>query len=416
MTLWANVIAVKVKGTKQGLQDAAEFFLLNPHLQAYVRHIEVWVPVWGNNAVTPRYTQPADDQNRAVISTGVGSHEESANGNLVYPLASHNATMEDIFGCVQSVFPEAVILTIEGGHCRNPPMIQYFRNPASWDASFRRLPLLANIRTFVMRGAWNIIREARDYRHLSEALPNVREWHCAYAKPKAEGYTTISQILTSISNNLTHVNLCLEGFYDKSSLATSYASTLLTTHICEDLGRIAPRLEALSYTGKVCGQFFVTAAKSVALSQQRSKLKSLDFVVKNCCRPKNTLADGTGITNWAFIQHFELLVSCAVRNLASFPLLDYIRIRFIDLDSQCPLLNPYFQLKDGKCSGIWNERILSLLPEVRPGVDYIELGDGIEVCRQSDPQGRIIEAVYPRQRPLAIKVSSYKAIADLGKV
>ena len=80
----------------------------------------------------------------------------------------------------------------------------------------------------------------------------------------------------------------------------------------------------------------------------------------------------SGITNMIFIRSFERLILSAVKSLdaSSFPSLSHIRIRYIDLDSACPLLNPYFVFSGpdgGRCSGLWNEDILQALWRVRPG-------------------------------------------------
>jgi hypothetical protein len=64
-----------------------------------------------------------------------------------------------------------------------------------------------------------------------------------------------------------------------------------------------------------------------------STLKSLDIVVKNCCRRKPNWNDGTGISNWTFIQAFESLVVAGVQSLDILDALKYLRVRFIDLDS-----------------------------------------------------------------------------------
>lgn len=75
-------------------------------------------------------------------------------------------------------------------------------------------------------------------------------------------------------------------------------------------------------------------------------------------------------------------------------------------------MNPYFHLKDKRCTGLWNEEILSLLPQVRPGAQYTDLTDGLGAAGL-DKDGHLIEATSSsRRRPLAIKSSSYAAIAD----
>lgn len=114
-----------------------------------------------------------------------------------------------------------------------------------------------------------------------------------------------------------------------------------------------------------------------------------------------------------FINSFEKLVIAAVRSLDAFLLLNYMRIRFIDLDSACGLLNPYFQLVDKKCTGLWSEQILDTLQEARPTAHFDELADGI--VPQYGTNSQIAGAIYPRSRPRSIKASTYKIIADTSK-
>jgi hypothetical protein len=100
-------------------------------------------------------------------------------------------------------------------------------------------------------------------------------------------------------------------------------------HICFELAKALPQLEALTYSGRICHHFFAQATRLA--EQQASKLKSLDIIVQNCCRPKNVWSDGTGISNWAFIKSFEALVTAGVHSLSKLTELNYLRIRFIDL-------------------------------------------------------------------------------------
>lgn len=367
-----------------------------------------------------------------LLDATVPSFDDSSNGNYTFQYASHNATLQDIFGHVKVLFPDARILTLEGGHCKKPPMIRHFENDLLGQKRFEVLP---NIQTFVMRGSWNIMREYSHWCNIEKALPNVREWHCAYAKPKAEGYCTIGRILTNLPKTMTHVNISLEGFYNKEGSSPSWWNVGSQTdlHLCQTLGRVAPQLESLSYTGRICACFFTSARQAMENSTVETKLKSLDLVVKSCCRERkkmrsldqlnannapnsssvSILEDGTGITNLAFIKAFEKLTVSAVRSIDTLLALDYIRIRFIDLDSACPLLNPYFQLLNDECSGLWNDEILEILEEVRPSAQYYELSDGI--YPQYSTNDNIVGAIFPRTRPRAIKASTYRIISDTSK-
>jgi hypothetical protein len=101
------------------------------------------------------------------------------------------------------------------------------------------------------------------------------------------------------------------------------------THFCIELAKAIPTLEHLAFTGRICKCFFDDAAK---LSNSRtSRMKSIDLIVKNVCRPTYVWNDGTGITDLQFIQAFEALVLSAVKSLDKLAALEFLRIRFIDL-------------------------------------------------------------------------------------
>lgn len=442
---------IKIKGTQQSLDECREWFLDHPHLTRHVRHVEYWVPVWGNKTLMPPLPSsllPNDNDifghQNALIRTAADRLEESPVTSYTFERATQNATLNDIFNQVHMLFPEARILTLEGGHCKKPPMITHFRPHEE-----RYFATLRNIRTLVMRGTWNIMRQFEHWRNIQDALPNLQEWHCAYAKHKLESYPMISKILLTLPSTVLHVSLSLEGFYSKPESSNIYNSPPPNHHLCELLGRIAPRLESLTYSGRICSCFFTSACRALRSTKEESRLQSLDLVVKSCCPPHLSLADndlapattqatlsdplstatdttsvpptltllpvgGTseiaGISNMTFIRAFERLTLGAVSSLSLFPLLSYIRIRFIDLDSACPLLNPYFQLIDGRCNGLWNEDILDVLSKARPGVEYEELTEGI--CPQWGKGDVIVGAVYPRTRPRAINSGAYRILAS----
>lgn len=375
-----------------------------------------------------------------------------------YPFSSGatSATLSEIFAHIACFFSHAQIFTLEGGHCKKSNMIRQF--PAAlFPPRDRRLEVLPNIRTFAMRGAWNIMREYSHWTVIESALPAIQEWHCSYAKPRLEAYTTINSILSHFPTKLRHLNISLDGFYCKdggvegngmlgSSSSSPPTNTESQHHLCERLGRIAPQLETLSFTGRICECFFRTATELARARKEVSQLRAVDIVVKSCCRivvvdkplvagdehdnggaPINTEdgdTDGTmhlastispstspdtpttaSITNQPpnphlqhyhhhhhhppaptthptsstplpFLPSFDLLVLSAVRSLdlSSFPSLSHIRIRFIDLDSVCPLLNPYFVFDGNSCRGVWTQEIWEVLGRVRVGWDG-ELGE-----------------------------------------
>ncbi len=125
-----------------------------------------------------------------VVNATTTSFEQTNNVSLIFQLASQNATLEEILMTVKHLFPQACILTLEGGHCKKPPMVQHFRAPRILPQQF---PIMPTIRTLVLKGAWNIMREPGHFHTLVSSFPNVREWHCMYAKPKSDGYTSRSK-------------------------------------------------------------------------------------------------------------------------------------------------------------------------------------------------------------------------------
>ena len=404
---------------------------MHRHLQEHVRHFEVWVPVWEGR----RVRQPIPDPVRQLlfpptISTSMlGTYniatDETKNITLPFQTGFYNATLDEIFGCAKTLFPKACALTIEGGNCRKPPMIQHFRQkfptplactsnmyPAYqqfMNLQFGRLPQLTNIRTIVLKGAWNIIRQESDFTNLTTALPNLREWQCAYSKPKSRAYAAICASLKQVPPTITHLSICLEGLdYKSNQSLRKWHKIYPANHICHDLGRIFPQLETLTYTGRVCACLFYTARKAASDSRDYSHLRSVDLIVKNCCRETTNFNDGTGIHNWAFIQAFAALVLAGVRALDALTQLNFLRIRFIDLDSPSPLLNPYFNLQNDTCMGLWTQEMLELLEKVRPTAHYLESD-----LQDSLPGGGKNVKMLS-SRPKSIKVDAYIAVAEAG--
>ncbi|KAI9715241.1 MAG: hypothetical protein M1812_006052 [Candelaria pacifica] len=409
---------IKVKGTRSSLGECEEWFTLHPHLKSSVRHIDIWIPVWEKKLVQPPNQAPAHMNahhvqahiiTTTVVNATTTSFEQTNNVSLVFQLASQNATLEEILMTVKHVFPQACILTLEGGHCKKPPMVQHFRTEKILP---QRFPVIPTIRTLVLKGAWNIMRKPDHFHTLVASFPNVREWHCTYAKPKSRGYLTMANVLLHLPNTLTHLNLTMESAHCKeASSPKQWRNVYPETHICMVLGEIAPQLEALAYTGRICANFFAQTSKAAVKQRRVPKLKSLDLVVKNCCRPKSIVNDGTGITNWPFICSFESLVTAGIWSLEKLLDLNHLRIRFIDLDSTGSLMNPYFHLVGKRCTGLWNDDMISILSQVRPGAHYVDLTDGLGTAGL-DKEGHLLESSSPRRRPLAIKTSSYATIAD----
>lgn len=333
-----------------------------------------------------------------------------------FRLASRKATLQQIFYHIACFFPGAKILTIEGGHCKKPPMVRHF-DAEEWDLTGdERLEVLPNIHSFIMRGAWNIMRSHEHWCNLADALPNLREWNCSYAKPKLEGQLMVKKILGEFPSRITRLDLCLDGFSSKDK--TAYVRFQKARHLCQKLGEILPQLESLTYTGMACANLFKSAIPN---KDTRSPLKSINLVVKGCCCETRICENGptvqgnlTGITSMGFISAFENLVLSAVSSLEVFPALDYLRIRYVDLDTPCDLLNPYFQLNQNKFTGLWSEAIINKLLKERPTTELAGgLQDGIlpeyAISMQTGTRG------YPRIRPQSIRALAYDYIADFSK-
>ncbi|KAL1956064.1 hypothetical protein VTO42DRAFT_7659 [Malbranchea cinnamomea] len=425
---------IQVKGTADSLQESADWFGSHPHLSPYVRHIEIWVPVWGDRL--PRsnifnHNIPNGDLHLALPLTQQNSMSNMENmsapsgsrSNRHFRFSNRNASLQQIFYHVACFFPEARMLTIEGGHCRKPPMIKQFDNDPWGHSGLERLEVLPNIQCFTMRGAWNIMRDYQHWRNLSEALPNLREWNCTYAKPKPEAHLNIKKILQNFPARITRLTIGLDGLCSKnnSHLRWFNVNAHNEQHFCRQLGEVMPQLESLTFTGKTCATLFTYAKSAMMNAKAHPKLKSVDIVVKACCAEPGNQGDTaiihgdfTGVGNLSFIAAFENLVVSAISSLDVFTALDYLRIRYIDLDSICGQLNPYFQLKGNTCSGIWSDKILTALQTARPSVQFEELSDGIlpehGISLSTGNRG------VPRTRPKGIRVGAYKIIADIAKV
>ena len=431
---------VKIKGTRAGLSDSAAWFTENQHLTKHVRHIEFWVPVWGDKthrdrSLDPSVPAPAGGRALHGIEIDATGSLISADelGDFNFKLSTYSSTskLSEIFQHVAHFFPEACILTLEGGHCKNSNMIHHFPK-VLYPEQDRAFQILPNITTFAMRGAWNIVRDVRDWCNIEKALPNLREWHCAYAKPQAGAYNTMGGILLRFPPTILHLNVSFDGFFSKDTASSGSLSSKY--HICDYLGRIAPLLETLRYTGKICSCFWIAAVGSAKKTENEPRLRSLEIVAKSCCRPRvteavtatggleahevaddegNTMIDGIGLTLMSFIRAFERLTVASLHALSTFSLLNQMNIRYVDLESPCPLLNPYFQVCRGRCYGLWNEEILDLLPSIRPGLQYEELGEGLNPVWKVGEKNPDI-AIYPKTKPRAIKSSSYQVLANHG--
>lgn len=455
---------IKIKGTRIGLRESQEWFQEHQHLARHVRHIEYWVPVWGDKAAVPntvsQQQQQAQHQNGLhALQNDFGEIVPDFQG-IQFRLSTYSAALSQIFDHLGSLFPSTSIFTLEGGHCKNSNMIKHFTSNLFTKYMNQQLRVLPNIKVFAMRGAWNIMRSFDDWNVIQEALPSLTEWHCGYAKPRPEAYNTINEVLLQLPPTLRHLDISLDSMFSKDDTILGSTPDRKGYHICEQLGRIAPRLESLSYTGRVCEGFFTAAIEAIEQDKSRPiSLKHLDIVVKSCCRQRvktrdfvtgddfveelgGIMADGAGIGNLVFISAFERLVMGCINSLTAISTLQRVKIRYIDLDSPCQQLNPYWILEGDTVTGIWNDRIVERLGEVRKGLSYERLEDGIggENCNgcgkkedEEDDDDRLgwvrplatygvgmighsngsgASALYPRVIPKSINTHSYKVIAD----
>ncbi|KOS45627.1 hypothetical protein ACN38_g3483 [Penicillium nordicum] len=414
---------VRIKGTRDELAHCVRWFKRNPHLIPYVCHIEIWMPIWGDRALQPNTSRLNAAAAGRVVPMQLNHDHHQGSEMFYFHRAANNASLEEIFGFIRRFLPAARVFTLEGGDCKNPPMVQHFRRGRgmySLQALIqRRLPVLEHIQTFIMRGAWNLMRQLGDWQNISRALPGLSEWHCAWAQPHINAYFIMIHILTRPQTTIRHINLSLEVFYNNDSLVRGLPGprTMLPP-ICSLLGDTAPCLESFTYTGRVCWYFFETLKQRAAAMGSDSRLRSLDLIVKACCHNDKVdkshhwsqMSQGIGgINSIAFIRAFEAMVVKAIECLSVLPALEYMRIRFIDLDSSCPPLNPYFQLVNDECTGLWSQNILEALRMNRPSASFVALTDG--TAAEYDDQ-QIVGALTPRVRPLGIQVNTYSLLAD----
>lgn len=393
---------LKIKGTRESVDLSMTWFYEHPHLCSYVKHIEVWFPVFQqkNPAFDRTLRIPSVTPDRSVLIRSLPNLTEAT--AVTYQSPSNNCTLEEVFRFIGLTFAEACILTLEGGERKKPPMVQHL-------LLADKLPTLHTIRTLVCKGQWNLIRSEEDFQTIVAALPNLNEWHGSYAKPKSKSYLSMATILPKLPMNLTHLNICLEADYRREGMAPLFVKKVATkTHFCADMALAIPTLEHLAYTGRVCHTFFDTAAKLT--TPRDSRLKSVDLIVKNCCRPTFVWNDGSGITDMAFIMAFEALVVSGIKALNKLAALELMRIRFIDLDSQVPALNPYFQILKNHVTGLWSDPIIEHLACTRPAATFVEKPENLDEIGFKD--GQLLTApTFSKTRPLSIRVSSYLALS-----
>ncbi|KAK9857524.1 hypothetical protein MYU51_021049 [Penicillium brevicompactum] len=320
--LWRSLVQrrvyhhIKIRGSVAELNDSVEWFRAHPHLMEYVKHIEIWVPVWGRPSVRRRhFTVPR----QPVQGWTVDGQAILADNNR-YQRAHDNASLNDIFRVVKAFFASAQIFTLEGGDNYRSLRVEKFADgPLVFGFQDRnerrRLPVLDHVKTFVMRGAWNVMRDSKDWYDFRQALPNITEWQCSYTR---------IQVLGS--------------------------------------------------------EYWLPLTYQLA-----------------------------GINHTEFNDAFHEMVLGAVQALTVLPKLSYLRIRFMDLDWTDPFQNPYFELKNDKCTGLWSPAILDALRESRPSASFVQRSNGIE----PEIVDNVLVGVQAlAARPVSILASQYVIIAE----
>lgn len=340
--------------------------------------------------------------------------------------ASQNATVEELYSTVRLLFPDLCALTIEASHCKHPPQMKYFRlrqasqysrpsdefSSTSIDAQRTPmlLPALPQTKILILKGAWNIIRRPEDLALLVNAMPALQELHCSFHHLKTEAYTTMCQCISfHLPPTLVHLNVGLDGLYTKQVAGLQkWRKIYPKWHICWKLSLMLPYLEILSYTGRVCHSLFSRVldwgSGERASSPDHTRLKVIDLLVNNvCCDPLIGIHnDAAGVHHYPFILAFERLVVAALRALRVYTSVTQVRIRFIDLDSAAPLLNPTFHLERGKAWGFYSDTILRALSDARPDTAFVGVrGD----------YGAVLARDRPDHTKRSFSIQHYRAIA-----
>ncbi|KAF5021242.1 hypothetical protein F66182_6732 [Fusarium sp. NRRL 66182] len=392
---------IKLKATVDCLEDAMIHLALHEHLQSYVKHIEIWFPVF-----QPTYGPVALSNTLALPTVTMEGLT-----NATYTLPGNNCTLEQVFQFVGQTLPQARVLTLEGGERRKAPRVLHFPEQRIDPAIHKPLPILDSVQTLVTRGQWNLMRDNQDFATVLGALPSLYEWQGSYSKPKSKSYITMAEFLPQLPRHITNLSLCLESDYRREGVMPPfYSKVIQKTHICARMAEALPSLEHFAYTGRVCHHFFDMALRST--DPRTSRLKTLDLTVKNCCRYNTSFHEaGSGIQDMGFIDAFEKLVLSAIRALEKLKEVVYLRIRFVDLDSVLPPLNPFFIMRNGACSGVWSERILTEMGRVRPDITFTELSESFGNIVYNKDGRMVITPEPPKTKITSLKLSNYRSLA-----
>lgn len=91
-----------------------------------------------------------------------------------------------------------------------------------------------------------------------------------------------------------------------------------------------------------------------------------------------------------------------------------MRIRFIDLDSPAPLLNPMFHLEGDRAWGIYSDDIMKHLLEARPNVQMGNLPGEHGYDGPLGLQGQAIQQCHLAGKHRVVSMAYYKAMAHSG--
>lgn len=80
------------------------------------------------------------------------------------------------------------------------------------------------------------------------------------------------------------------------------------------------------------------------------------------------------------------------------------------IDSVLPPLNPFFLLRQGKCSGVWSEQIIDEMVRVRPDVVFPELSDSFGNVGFNKEGRMTITPEHPRRQITSLKLSNYRSL------
>ncbi len=314
---------IKLKASVESLRGSMAYFAARPHLRSYVKHLEIWFPVFH-----PKY-RPLALSNANTLPTVTPDGLTTAS----YVLPMDNCSLEEAFYFVAESLPEVCVLTLEGGERKKAPKVRHWVRDSGQQQRLRVMPKAHSVHTLICKGQWNLIRGVEDFETIMSALPSLQEWHGSYSKPKSKSYITMANVLAK-PMRLTSLDLCIEGDYRRElSFPPYFLKVSNRVHFCSRLahGAASPSMEHISYTGRVCKQFFFELMVKHKDPRQ-SRLKSIDLTVKNCCRQvAHWNESGSGITDMNFISAFEELVIAGIRALGRLKSVEHLRIRYVDL-------------------------------------------------------------------------------------